>query len=353
MRLVRLSSVVPGEELAQNIIGKDGSILLKAGVSLTEGFINSLDRIGINYIYVRDVDLDDILPEDWKFVEIKSDALRSISDVFKKVQNSGSIKIKDTISVVEDMVEYLTTNKEVTSIHLTELKTYDNYTYMHCLNSSVIGLYFGIERGLTKNMLVDLGVGTILHDIGKMKIPINILNKKGQLTDEEFEEMRKHPQYGYDILSKSDHISEKSKSVVLQHHERIDGKGYPYGIEGDKISFYAKIACISDVYDALISDRVYRKGFPANEAYEMILGESGKMLDENLVKIFCNNFSMYPLGVEIVLSNGLRGFVVGHNKGFPDRPIVRLTKNECNERMNPVEVDLLKTLNISVSKLVI
>lgn len=352
MRLVKLSRVKAGDELAQSIISGDGNVLLKAGVPLTDTFINRLEKMGINYIYIRDENLEDIEPEDYQFVQLKSQAIKSISSVFSKVQSSSKFKVKDTINIVEEMIDYLMSNKEITSVHLTELKTYDNYTYMHSLNTSVIGLYFGLEKGFNKNMLMDLGVGSILHDIGKMKVPLSILNKQGKLTDEEFEVMKNHPKYGYDLLRNMDSISDRAKKIALQHHERVDGKGYPYGISGDKISYYAKIACISDIYDALVSDRVYRKGFPANEAYEIILMNSGKTLDEELVKTFQGNFSMYPLGVEVKLSNGLKGFVVGHNKGFPDRPVVRIIFNEGNDNIAPIEIDLVKVLNVAITDVI-
>lgn len=353
MRLVRISNVKPGEELAQSIISSEGNILLKAGIVLNDMFINRLEKMGLHFIYVKDENLEDIEPEDPKFIGLKAEAIKSISTVFSKVQSSNKVQLNDTVSVVENMVDYLTSSKGVTAIHLTELKTYDNYTFMHSLNASVIGLYFGVEKKFTKNMLVDLGVGTILHDIGKVKVPYSILNKKGSLNDEEFEIMKKHPQYGYEILKNVPGVSERAKSIILQHHERIDGKGYPYGVTGDKISYYAKIATISDVYDALVSDRVYRKGFPPHEAYEIIMMNSGKILDPGLVKIFQENFSMYPLGVEVMLSNGLKGFVIGHNKGFPDRPLTRIVNNSKGEKINPIEIDLLKVLNVSVEGIVL
>lgn len=351
MRLVRLSRVKPEEELAQSIINSDGGILLKAGTKLSELYINRLSKMGIQYLYVKDPDLEDIDPEDMKFLELKSGAVKSISNVFSKVQSSSKFKIKDTIGAIESMIDYLTSNREITALHLTELKTFDNYTYVHSLNTAVIAIYFGIEMKFNKNMLLDLGIGTILHDIGKTKVPIEILNKTTMLTDEEFGIMKLHPRCGYDILQKTDYVSERSAKIALQHHEKIDGTGYPYGLTGDKISTYAKIACISDVYDALVSDRVYRRGFPPHEAYEIIMINSGKMLDENLVRIFKGNFSMYPLGSEVVLSNGIRAFVIGHNKGFPDRPIVRITRDELGEKSKVLEIDLLNELNITVSKI--
>lgn len=353
MKLVRISNVKPGEELAQSIISSEGNILLKSGIALNAVYINRLEKMGVHFIYVKDENLEDIEPEDPEFIGLKAEAIKAISGVFTKVQSSSKTQISDTVNIMENMVDYLTCNKGVTAIHLTELKTYDNYTFMHSLNSSVIGLYFGVEKKFTKNMLVDLGVGTILHDIGKVKVPHKILNKQGRLTPEEFEIMKKHPEYGYKILRDVKGISERAKSIVLQHHEKIDGTGYPYGVTGDKISYYAKIACISDVYDALVSDRVYRKGFPPHEAYEIIMMNSGKMLDPELVKIFQSNFSMYPLGVEVRLNNGCKGFVVGHNKGFPDRPIIRVLENLRGEKINPIEIDLLRIINMSITGVVV
>ena len=352
MRLVNLANVKPGDELAQNIISKEGKILLKCGISLTQVYIDKLLKLGINLVYIKDKNLEDIEGVDPKFMKLKTDVMQSFSKVFSNSQYS-SIKIDDTESVVKEMIDYLQENKNINSSYLTELKTHDNYTYVHSLNTSVISLYFGVKKGFNKNMLLDLGIGTILHDMGKIKVPINILNKKGKLTDKEFEEMKKHPVYGYEMLKNLKGINERAKKIVLEHHERIDGTGYPFGKTGDKISYYAKVACISDVYDALISDRVYRKGFPPHEAYEIILMNSGRMLDEELVGIFKKSFSMYPLGVEVVLNNNFKGFVVGHNEGFPDRPIVRIVKNDEGKEIIPVDVNLLEILNISIKSVVI
>ena len=352
MRLVNLANVKPGDELAQNIISKEGKILLKCGISLTQVYIDKLLKLGINLVYIKDKNLEDIEGVDPKFMKLKTDVMQSFSKVFSNSQYS-SIKIDDTESVVKEMIDYLQENKNINSSYLTELKTHDNYTYVHSLNTSVISLYFGVKKGFNKNMLLDLGIGTILHDMGKIKVPINILNKKGKLTDKEFEEMKKHPVYGYEMLKNLKGINERAKKIVLEHHERIDGTGYPFGKTGDKISYYAKVACISDVYDALISDRVYRKGFPPHEAYEIILMNSGRMLDEELVGIFKKSFSMYPLGVEVVLNNNFKGFVVGHNEGFPDRPIIRMVKNDEGKEIIPVDVNLLEILNMSIKSVVI
>ena len=353
MRLVSIERVKSGDVLGQSILGIDGCLMLREGVTLTENYIDKLIGIGIIYIYIKDSNLEDIKPEAPEFVEFKSEVVKSLSRVFSKLQYSDSICIKNTLGVITELIEYLIDNKEVDSSYLLELKTFDNYTYIHSLNTCVLALFFGIQMSYSRSMLIDLGMGALLHDIGKTRIPIEILNKDGKLTDEEFNIIKRHPELGYKMMENIKEINNRSRAIVLEHHERIDGKGYPFGLTGDNIHKFSKITCISDVYDAIVSDRVYRRGFPANEAYEFVLGGVGSFFDLELVNVFKNNFSIYPLGACIKLSNGLEGFVVGHNKGFPDRPLVRILYNEMGTKITPNEINLVNKLDICVSYIIV
>lgn len=353
MRLVSIERVKPGDVLGQSILGIDGCMMLREGVTLTEKYINKLIGIGIIYLYIKDSNLEDIKPEDSEFIEFKSEAVKSLSKVFSKLQYSNTISIKNTLSVISEMIEYLIDNKEIDSSYLLELKTFDNYTYIHSLNTCVLALFFGVQMSYSRSMLIDLGMGAMLHDIGKTRIPIEVLNKKGKLTSEEFGIIKKHPELGYKMVEGVKEISDRSRAIILEHHEKIDGKGYPFGLKGDKIHKFSKITCISDVYDALVSDRVYRKGIVANEAYEFILGGVGSFFDFELVSVFKDNFSIYPLGACLKLSNGLEGFAVGHNKGFPDRPVVRIIYDELGNKIEPFEINLGDKLDICVSYIIV
>lgn len=353
MRLININMAKPGDILGQSIMATDGCIMLKDGVALTQRYIQRLKEMGIIFIYIQDVNLNDIKPEDPEFLGVKSEAVKSLSNVFSKLQYSDTIELRNTFSAITEMVEYLIENKEMNSTYLLELKTFDNYTFVHSLNTCVLSLFFGIQMSYQKPLLIDLGVGSLLHDIGKTKIPINILNKNGKLTDYEYELIKKHPEYGYEIVKNIDSLSERAKLIVLEHHEKVDGTGYPLGHKDEKISKLAKITCISDIYDAIVSDRVYRKGFPANEAYEFILGGCGTFFDVQLVNVFKNNFSIYPLGICVRLSNGIEGFVVGHSKGFPDRPIVRVFYDEYGNTMSPIEINLVEKLDICIENIII
>ncbi|MBZ4664098.1 MAG: hypothetical protein JG776_1813 [Caloramator sp.] len=353
MRLVNIERVKPGDELAQSILGADGAILLREGVILTDTYIRRLKNIGVEFLYIKDAHLEDLKGQDAEFLQLKSQAVKSVSTVFSKLQYNSVNEVRNTMDTILNIVEYLLENKDINSTYLMELKTFDNYTFIHSLNTCVLALFFGVNLNYTRNMLLDLGMGALLHDIGKTKIPTEILNKKGKLTEEEFEIMKKHTIYGYDIVKNIRYINERGKLVVLEHHERFDGSGYPNKLKGENISMFARIGCISDVYDAIISDRVYRKGFLANEAYEFILGGSGTFFDVELVKIFKNNFSIYPLGVCVRLSNGIEGFVVGHNKGLPDKPVVRVIYDEKGNSIQPIEIDLSKQTNITIVDVIV
>lgn len=353
MKLINIENAKSGDVLGQSIFGYDGRILLRDGIKLNQRYINKLVDIGVAYIYIQDSMLEDIKPEDPKFLEIKSQAIRSLSRMFSKLQYNDTLEIKSTLSSITDIVDYLIENKEINSMYLIELKTFDNYTYVHSLNTCILSLVYGIKLSYSKPMLIDLGAGTLLHDIGKMKIPQEILNKNGKLTVAEYDLIKTHPEIGYEMVKDLKDFNERGKRIILEHHERYDGKGYPYGLKGDEISKFARIACISDIYDAIASDRVYRKKFSANEAYEFILGGCGTYFDIELVKVFKDIFSIYPLGACVKLSNGMEGFVIAHNKGFPDRPIVRVLSDIYGNNVSPVEINLIQKTDVCIEGIVL
>ena len=180
-------------------------------------------------------------------------------------------------------------------ISLVDIKNSDSYTYRHSVNVGILALVLGISYDLNKNDLYDLVMGSILHDIGKMFIPSEILMKKGKLTPEEFRIIQEHPTRGFHYLKDYSNLSAKARIVVLQHQERIDGSGYPYGLKGDQIYIFSKIAAVADIYDALISDRIYRAGIKKELVSNYLLENAGKTLSIPVVQIFYNITSTIDL----------------------------------------------------------
>ena len=352
MRLEFINRVKDRNVLGKSILTCDGQVLLKAGVELTNNYINKLKELGVFYLYVEDERLEDVDIEDEKLLELKQESMKSMSNIMSNLYNCNEKELRKSLVGIEGMINYIIELGDVNK-SLYDIQTYDNYTFIHSIDTCIMASFLGVSAGYNKWQLREIGIGASLHDIGKTKIPLEILNKKTKLTDEEFNEIKNHPLYGAKILKKNVIISDAIIKIVEQHHERIDGRGYPYGLEGKQITNYAKLACICDVYDAVSNDRCYRKKFSPNDAYELILSGSGSNFDQELVCNFKNTFAIYPLGCGVRLSNKITGYVVRQNKGFPDRPIVRVLFDVDTGKPIPAyDLDLLQMPNVVITGLI-
>ncbi|WP_097027880.1 HD-GYP domain-containing protein [Clostridium peptidivorans] len=352
MRLEFINRVKEQEVLGKSILSSDGKVLLRAGMELNDLYIKKLRQLGVFYIYVEDERLDDVQVEDERLSELKQITMKTMGGLINSVNSVNKKQVKECLSVVENLIEYIIDLGDVNK-SLNDIKTFDNYTYVHSLDTCIMTSFLGLSSGFNEASLKDLGIGGILHDIGKTKIPNKILNKEGKLTDEEFKEIKKHPVYGAEILKKNISIGDSIVNMVEQHHERVDGKGYPYGLSGNGISKSAKIICVCDVYDAISNDRCYRRKFSPNDAYELILSGSGTSFDMDIVQKFKDTFAIYPLGCRVRISSGEEGYVIRQNKGFPDRPVIRMFYDvDQNSSIPFYEIDLLKNPSLIVEMVI-
>ena len=251
--------------------------------------------------------------------------------------------------IAEEILENVLSNKNVL-LSLVDIKSMDNYTYSHCVNVAVISIILGISLNLSKKKLTYLCIGALIHDIGKSFIPKEILQKPDKLTPEEFEIIKCHPRYGYEFLGNSFNLSSHIKLIVLQHHERFDGLGYPNGIIGNKISYLARIVSIADVYDALTSDRPYKRAMCPSDALEYLMSNAGTLFDYDMINIFCKIVIPFPQGTIVSLSNGDIGIVEETLPNFPLRPIVKIVKSEYPNEIGS-KINLIDTLSIVISNI--
>lgn len=352
MRLEFINKVKEKDVLGKSILTSEGQVLLRAGVELNNNYIDKLEELGVFYLYVEDERLEDVDVEDEKLTKLKQFTIRSMSNILANLHDCNGRKLKKSLSNVEDMISYIIELGDVNK-SLYDIQTYDNYTFIHSIDVCIMASFLGISAGYNQWDLKEIGVGAALHDVGKIKIPMTILNKKDKLTDKEFYEIKKHPIYGSQILKKNFAISNNIIKMVEQHHERVDGRGYPYGLNNKQITGAAKLVCICDVYDAVSNDRCYRKKFNPSDAYELILSGSGSSFDQSLVSYFKNTFAIYPLGCCVKLSNEVEGYVIKQNRGFPDRPVIRvLYDTKTKESIPAFEIDLLKNTNIIITTIV-
>lgn len=343
MRLVNIAYVGEGEVLARALTSPNGKVLLQAGVALTQNYIKKLNYLGIDMLFVEDDTFQDV--EVYSAVSLKTRevAYSSIQNLSKHIQgkHQHSVNLLQIQSAVQAIISDLLYSKDLLG-NVLEIQGYDDYTYHHSVNTTIIALIMAMAMGWPNHKLLELGMGVLMHDVGKIMVPQEILNKKGPLTCDEFEMIKRHAEYGFEILRNNRDVSLLSAHVALQHQERWNGTGYPRGLKGTQIHEYGRLAAIADVYEALTSKRVYRNAMQPYEAYEYVISNSDTLFEPSLVKnTFCRYITPYPTGSGVRLSNGQRGNVVCQNSDFPTRPLVRMTHEGEVRLMSPIDYNLV------------
>ncbi|MCT4593709.1 MAG: HD-GYP domain-containing protein [Anaeromicrobium sp.] len=312
--------------LANNIYTENDEILLGEGIHLNQVYIDKLLELGISEVYVNIPSTEDIIVPDVIKEENRKEAHNIIRDTMKRISYNEDIRMKKIWKIVDKIIENLLSSDSII-VNLSLVRSIDDYTFTHSVNVCIYALIIGIGIGYKKEKLMDLGVGAILHDIGKMLIDPKVLNKPGKLTKDEYEYIKSHSKLGYEIVKNNKNISEASAKIILTHHERFDGEGYPFKLKGDEIREYARIVAICDVYDALTSDRAYKsKEFP-HVVVEYLISMGYHQFDYELVKEFITHIPCYPIGTLLKLSTNEMGVVYEIDKEYPNRPIVKYISN--------------------------
>jgi putative nucleotidyltransferase with HDIG domain len=246
---------------------------------------------------------------------------RAVMKMFHEARLGRVVEAADVAPLVDEISASVARNPSAL-INVARLKNKDEYTYMHSV--AVCALMVNLARTLELNEVLvrELGLAGMLHDIGKMAVPDPVLNKPGKLTDEEFAVVREHPQRGYDLLVQSADAPAIAAEVVLHHHEKFDGTGYPRGLQGEEISLHARMGAICDVYDAITSNRPYKDGWAPAESIARMLEWEGHF-DPKLLDAFIRSIGIYPVGTLVRLRSNRLGLVVAANKREPTHPKVK------------------------------
>ena len=271
--------------------------------------------------------------------EIKSNVTNVVKNIFSDARMGKAIEVKAVKEQVGDIVDSVFRNRDAL-LCLTNLKDYDDYTFMHCVNIGILAVSFGRHLGMKKKQLENIGFGGILHDIGKTMIPESILNKPGKYTEAEDEIMKRHVNLGGEILRKHDNIPEEAMLVALQHHERFNGTGYPNRLFGGKISLEGQIASIADVYDALTYDRVYHTASSCHATVKKLYEWGDTLFDRVLIEKFVQCIGIYPFYSLVELNTGQCGIVVSMNHQSLLRPRVSIILDSNKKPQSPTIVDL-------------
>lgn len=355
MRRINLDAVEENMYLAKSIVSADGRVLLNEGILLEERYLNRLRDLGIYVLYVEDGRFDDVIVKDVICEKTRRDAVNVTRKIARMASHGESVQhvfgtfSQQIIDISGSIVKDILNNKSLI-INLQDIRSMSDYLFFHSVNVSVLAVILGRALKLKEDQLHDIGAGALLHDIGKLLISESIVEKKSRLTDEEYNEIKKHTLYGYVRMRENIDIKLLWAHVALQHHEWFNGRGYPRGLKGNGIHMYGRVTSVADVYDALTSERCYRShAYLPHEAMECIYSLSGTQFDPNIVNAFARNLAIYPLGAYLLLGDGRKGVVVDVNIGCIARPKLRIIEDDCGKILSqPYEVELERELATSI-----
>ena len=383
--------------VAKTIIGQDGQVLLYRDALLCEPTIKRLKHAEVSNVYVyedsvnveqlaqletpKEPDKKDIKPalehpkpttiktipkpqEDVVPRILRTQTTNLVTNMFK---NPKSVPFPQVVSTVSKIVDEILKN-EKNVVPVENLRKYDNYTYEHCVNVCILGITLAKLLGYDKDELRLFGLGLLLHDFGKVKVPLEILNKPGKLNDYEFTVIKTHPQEGINELDKLYKLEQASKLVIISHHEKLNGRGYPRALRGDEIHQHARIATIVDVYDALTADRIYHSKRTPNEAVKILMKGVGEEFDTYLLQKF---LTIIPLEQEAIPESKhestpepepqfqmIQDWAVeveqkkqeGHDILTEDEDKQQELLDECDNRIQLIELEEVQTKIVNPSK---
>lgn len=352
MKLVSIEDIIEGMILEKDVINDGGITFLSKGTVLNRSHVDGLEKLGFDFVYISQDEIGNSIMSDHKliFIENLNKEFENTIKIYKSLYMSArldkELNIDDAKKSISKILKSVITTNDVMST-MRKVSIDDIYTYRHSINVCVYCAMIAKWLKLSQEELAEVALAGLLHDIGKSKISIKIINKSDNLSDVEFNEIKLHTEFGREILKNNSSITKKILDAVYHHHESINGGGYPLGISGDKIGLYARIVAVADTYDALLSDRVYRKKVSPYKALDILKDESFFRLDPEICTVFIKNISDFYVGNVVKLTNGKLGEVVLLNKHSINRPFIK-TSNTFIDLSTDYSVDIVDVMDSKI-----
>lgn len=330
MKLIFSKDLSPGMVAGRDVIGGAGLLkLLAQGIQLNQSQIQRIRSWGVPFICIEDEAGElkkrsaNVMMTETEFFQVYGETIQSITDAFKYIKKFQEVPIGEMQELADQRVSLLIDTVGVLD-YLHKERCHSDNTFQHSLNVAIVAGILGKWCDYRGTELKDIVLAGLMHDIGKVAVPLAILDKPGRLSPAEFDVIKCHPRAGYQLVRKSIQIPANVKLNILQHHERTDGSGYPCGLTGDEIRTGAKMIAIADIYDAMTSDRAYRRKVTPFEALDVIADQMFQGLEPDLGLIFLANMREYLVGRKVALSNGEKAMIIAFNDGnkYFTKPVV-------------------------------
>lgn len=323
---VQVCDCSEGDILAEDVYNSEGVKLAASNTTMNSFIIQKLSELGVDCVKIYGPPIK-ASSKEYKYKRFENSYKRNVQvakEIIQRLASGKKLDIEKVSQVTDSFYKSFTTTDSSDIIRcLTRIKDRDEYTYNHSVNVAFYSMLLAKWLKLPEEKIKKAVKAGFLHDIGKSKVPLSILNKKTPLTKEEFDIIKKHPVYGYSILDDSNFVDVEIKRAVLLHHERVNGTGYPFKLPADKIGTLTRIVSIADVYDAFTSERVYKKKATPFQAFQMFLSEGYTDFDAYILTEFVNHMAVYFIGSDVLLNNGASGEVVFVPPHDVTQPIIR------------------------------
>ncbi|TFE22785.1 HD-GYP domain-containing protein [Cohnella luojiensis] len=362
MKIVPISQCLPGMRLGKPVLSEHGKVILGYHVELTSLMIMRLTRMGIHSLYIEDVQTDDIPIDDSIGEETRVMLHMALAKVFANFSVTSSFGIGNQIlatnrmlvegitRVIEDLSRDRRNLVSLMTQNMAPATKLEQHFCQNAINVCVYTTKLAMLQGYSQTELVEVGLGALLHDVGNIQIPSQLLLSSSKLTPIEYMEIKKHTEYGFRMLKENTGLPLLAATCALQHHERIDGSGYPYNLKGKQIHEYALWIGMLDSYDAMTHPRAYRRAIAPHQALDILFANAGTLYDLKKVTLFRNKVAIFPVGQSVKLSTRERGVVCRQNQSIPSRPVVRVLQNERGEKLKaPYEIDLSSALHVMIN----
>jgi HD-GYP domain-containing protein (c-di-GMP phosphodiesterase class II) len=348
MRIISLDSIKGNELLAKDIYNAQNALLIPAGTIVKKEYIHNLRQLNIDYIYVEDdlaegVDLSNSLD-----FQIKEQCQDTVKEILLKYSYQKEDELQEIKNVADEIISDIMKEPEVI-YNLSSIRYQSDSTYSHSLNVCALSVIIAFKLKLPRKKIREIAIGCLLHDIGIAYISPDILNKPIDIRSEnDIQEYRRHIIYGYSVVENMKWLSPIAKDIIIYHHERLDGSGYPFHLTGDRIKIGPKIAGLCDDFDSKVYGNHTSK-IKVHDAIEYVISEAGRLFDYKVVKAFISSVAAYPTGSIVITNEGEKGIVLRQNIKCPTRPVIRIIEDKSGQKPEQfIERDLTKELTLFI-----
>ena len=348
MRIISLDAVTGKEILAKDIVTSNDLVLMTAGSVMKIEYVKRLKDLNVEYVYVEDEIGQGVNLLSSLEIQIQDHCQEAVRDILINYSYHNDSELIEIKQIADKIINEIMREPEVI-YNLSSIRDRSISTYSHSINVCALSVILALKLKLSKSKIKDIAIGCLLHDIGYTYISFDYSNLKMETcTEKERRELKKHVLYGYTAVEKMEWLSQTSKDIIISHHERLDGSGYPFHLKEKRIKIGSKIAAVCDEFDSKVYGNITLK-MKVHEVIDYIMSNADVLFDFNVVKAFIDSVAAYPTGTLVITNENETGIVLKQNSQFPTRPVIRIIRDKDGKKPKEwIEKDLTKELTVFI-----